>query len=156
MSHKTLENVTLRRLSICPCGHSVLNDQIKLGARFRVDLASVRKGFVYTCGECLLTQPDVTVVLASQSSRSGLAFLPLALFQGAELLTMWPRGISGGETVTHNPVLDADWDDVRLCELLLLDMVGRTTPEEECAIDFRLNEFLQIHAHGCGNMEGAD
>ncbi len=70
----------LARLSICPCGFPVLRDDIPLGTVYTVDTATIRKGFTYRCGQCGAIQEDVEVVYCSQSRRSGLAPLPLALF----------------------------------------------------------------------------
>jgi hypothetical protein len=76
--------VTLQRLSICLCGHSVLRDEIRLGAEYQIDPSSRRGGFVYGCGSCGAVQ-IVEVVNATQRlfpSRPS-APLPYALFEVA-------------------------------------------------------------------------
>jgi hypothetical protein len=76
----------LKRLSICKCGHPVLNESFGLGYVYTIDLSTIRKGgynFFWW-----LQDLDQTVVDATQSSRVGMAPLPLALFmEGDEPVT---------------------------------------------------------------------
>ena len=69
----------LARLSICKCGYSVLRDSIPVGREYRLDLDSVRGGFLYQCGQCGAAR-RVIVVNASDSSRGGMNPLPFGLF----------------------------------------------------------------------------
>lgn len=79
-----LETRPLSRLSICPCGYSVLWDTIPLGTVYQIDLDTIRGGFRYRCGRCGTDQWDVTVVNASQPFQTGapMAPLPFGLFSG--------------------------------------------------------------------------
>lgn len=78
-----LETVPLRRLSICPCGFPVLEDDIRLGTRYRIDRASVRSRFDCGCGGCKTVHHNVTVVNASSVRQPDAPFrpLPLELFE---------------------------------------------------------------------------
>lgn len=79
---KNLERVKLQRLSICPCGYSVLDDSIVVGAEYDIDRRTLRGGFVYKCGQCGRVQADVQCVTASQRLRPDrpAAPLPYGLF----------------------------------------------------------------------------
>jgi hypothetical protein len=80
----------LKRLSICTCGHPVLNESFGLGYVYTIDLGTIRKGgYNFFCGGCKTWIKDITVVDATQSSRIGMAPLPLALFimEGDEPVT---------------------------------------------------------------------
>ena len=83
MSAVLLITVTLQRLSICPCGFSVLENIIPIGAQYQIDINSRRKGFTYICGGCSRRQDNVEVVDATQRLQRSrtLAPLPYALFE---------------------------------------------------------------------------
>ena len=57
--------VPLRRLTICACGHPVLNESITVGTVYRVWPASRRGGFTYYCGGCRRRQTGVEIIDAS-------------------------------------------------------------------------------------------
>jgi hypothetical protein len=69
--------MAIQSLSICPCGYSVLDDRIELGAKYIVDLASTRGGFRYRCGKCGKSQDNVTVIDANQILKPDAAPAPL-------------------------------------------------------------------------------
>jgi hypothetical protein len=79
---KTPVILALQSLSICPCGYAVLDDRIEIGAKYTVDLGSVRGGFRYRCGRCKQSQDNVTVIDANQILRPAAdpAPLPYDLF----------------------------------------------------------------------------
>ena len=79
-----LKQVKLRRLSICPCGYSVLKDEIPVGTAYTIDLDSFAENFTYRCGGCRRVQGGLKVVMASQSERDGMAYLPYDLFSEAQ------------------------------------------------------------------------
>lgn len=76
------ETVKLVRLSICPCGETVLWDSIKLGTEYVVNRASIRGNFFYVCGGCGTRQEGVRVVDAEvlTSGNKGFRPLPAELF----------------------------------------------------------------------------
>lgn len=78
----------LERLSICECGHAVLDDSIQVGTEYLVDLSSCRGGFRYGCGGCGRWQEDIVVVNASSILRPTAepAPLPMGLFTGMEVM----------------------------------------------------------------------
>ena len=73
----SIEVLPLKRSSICPCGYAVLKDEIQTGAKYRVDLATVRGGFAYRCGKCSTLHPNVTVVNANSILRPHDEMRPL-------------------------------------------------------------------------------
>jgi hypothetical protein len=75
---KTME---LKRLSICPCGFTVLNESIPLGKKYVVDESTIRReGFDYFCGGCKTWMHDILVVDAEQTGNMQMAPLPYELF----------------------------------------------------------------------------
>jgi hypothetical protein len=66
------------QLSICPCGHTVLKESIKLGHEYTIDLESIGPGDYY-CGGCNTWQA-VMLIDASQTNKKEMAFLPYDLF----------------------------------------------------------------------------
>ena len=75
-----VETVTLKRLSICPCGFPVLHDHIRVGVEYQIAADSKRGGFHYVCGGCGREQDNVEVVYVLQRTVPGFAPLPWALF----------------------------------------------------------------------------
>src|ERR1700678_1905537 len=82
-ARRRMITVQLRRLSICPCGFGVLRDEIRIGAEYRIDIASLRSGFRYICGGCSRRLENVRVVDATQRifPERPLAPLPVGLFE---------------------------------------------------------------------------
>ena len=76
--------VTLKRLSICPCGYPALKDGIDLGAAYLIDDSTIENGFGYQCGRCGQIQRRITCVETSQRDVPGFRLLPLALFEDPE------------------------------------------------------------------------
>lgn len=76
-----MEKVTLKRLSICPCGETVLDDSIKLGTEYMIDHAPI-PDMKYGCGFCGRVQIGVKMVMANQIIHPDwpMAPLPLSLF----------------------------------------------------------------------------
>jgi hypothetical protein len=77
----------LARLSICPCGFSVLKDEIQVGTVYMVDLSSIRSGFTYGCGGCKKFQTNVIVIDAAHRTPNDPTIMPLpwGLFEPAAL-----------------------------------------------------------------------
>jgi hypothetical protein len=73
--------VPLRRLSICPCGYAVLDDQITVGVKYRIQPDTKMEGFTYRCGHCGAAQ-TVACVMANSVLHPGdaPAWIPLDLF----------------------------------------------------------------------------
>lgn len=67
----------LARLSICPCGYTVLRDSIKLGTVYRADPMTRAGGFAYTCGGCGKTQRNVETIHCSQILHPDRPMRPL-------------------------------------------------------------------------------
>jgi hypothetical protein len=67
----------LINLSICPCGDSVLKDEIKLGTVYKLDFKDVELNWRYICGGCgrLMRVP---VIRVDRDGSNG--YLPQALF----------------------------------------------------------------------------
>lgn len=72
----------LRRISICPCGESVLYEVIQTGTVYSLDMSTLRDDFTYRCGKCRSTQNNVRVVKASQQLNPDLPmqWVPYDLF----------------------------------------------------------------------------
>jgi hypothetical protein len=51
VSQTELRTVTLKRLSICPCGYGLLRDEIPLGTEYQID-PSIEADCEFTCGGC--------------------------------------------------------------------------------------------------------
>lgn len=76
-----LQTVKLVKLSICQCGYAVLKDHIKVGAKYDVDMDSIRDGYTYECGGCGKKMSGVRIVGAlSNNPMHGLRPLPAGLF----------------------------------------------------------------------------
>lgn len=80
------ETVTLKRLSICPCGYTVLQPEITLGTEYAVDRATIAEGFTYVCGGCGEVQQNIRGVKVSSvlNPEAPMRPLPLALFEEDE------------------------------------------------------------------------
>lgn len=76
----TLAKCRLKRISVCRCGYSVLDESIHLETVYTVDLDSIRI-MRYHCGRCG-QDTSVQAVLASQQLHPGraMAYLPAGLF----------------------------------------------------------------------------
>ena len=72
----------LARLSICPCGYSVLHDHIQIGAEYEVGTETIECGVSYECGKCGKVQSNVRLIKASSISNpiARASFLPAVLF----------------------------------------------------------------------------
>lgn len=75
-----LREMSLARLSICPCGYGVLLDSIQIGAVYQCDINTLRNGYVYRCGRCGTIQRDVEVIDCAQRTQPGIKPMPYALF----------------------------------------------------------------------------
>jgi len=76
---KTLTLVTLKRLSICPCGFSTLRDGIAVGSEYEIDLERTSV-MGYLCGGCGVVQ-DVTWVWTAAKGESQGGMLPKGIFE---------------------------------------------------------------------------
>lgn len=74
ISDRPLVKVTLKRLSICPCGYGLLLDEIKLGAEYEID-PNVVAECEFTCGGC----GNVQTLLSLYTAPGG--FLPKIIFE---------------------------------------------------------------------------
>ena len=72
--------VTLKRLSICPCGFPVLKEDIKLGTEYEVDPAQTGR-FTFICGGCgrQLSIEGIWVEPRAPGTHAG--FLPKLIFE---------------------------------------------------------------------------
>jgi hypothetical protein len=76
-----MKTVELKRLSICPCGFTVLKDTIPLGKKYVIDESTIRRdGMNYFCGGCNTWIRDIEVVDAEQTGSKTMMPLPYALF----------------------------------------------------------------------------
>ena len=73
----SLTPVPLRRVSICPCGYSVLKDEIKVGTVYALDMKSIRKGLTYICGRCKVRQENLLAINAADRRGIGVVMAPL-------------------------------------------------------------------------------
>lgn len=74
----------LLTLTICPCGWTVLHPDIGIGTVYEVDTATLRDGFLYTCGGCGLPQPVAVMDARSKNRPWDIPRpLPAALFTGS-------------------------------------------------------------------------
>jgi hypothetical protein len=98
----TIQEMPLQRLSICPCGYSVLDDRITVGTRYTLDMATVCGGFRYFCGGCRTWHEMVTVVKASQvlHPEKPMAMLPYGLFVPSDPLKV-EAGKLGGQSAAR-------------------------------------------------------
>lgn len=69
--------VKLKQLSICPCGETVLKNEIKIGAEYVIYPETIRGGYSYFCGKCKKTQAKTVTVV---DAEPGPYPLPLSLF----------------------------------------------------------------------------
>ncbi len=76
-----LQDRPLKRLSICPCGETLLNDEIKLGHVYSVDLDIVRTA-TYACGACgKKFQINCSPVMQTEGDEAGsLGWMPNIVF----------------------------------------------------------------------------
>jgi hypothetical protein len=72
--------VTLKKLSICPCGFPLLKDSIGLGAEYEIEEHN-RMSCHFQCGGChsLIKSVECVFVEARKDSKGG--FLPLYVFE---------------------------------------------------------------------------
>jgi len=75
-----MRTMRLAKLSICPCGYSVLKDHIGIGTPYMIDDSTIRSGFRYRCGRCGLVQLNVKVVNAYDEGLNRMSPLPYSLF----------------------------------------------------------------------------
>lgn len=74
--------VTLRlaKLSVCPCGAPLLNDEIPLGQQYTGDLDRLSDNFVLVCGGCGKIMKK-TGIWATRPGPSRSGFLPMDAFE---------------------------------------------------------------------------
>lgn len=65
--------------SICPCGHSMLRDEIPLGAVYHVDPARRQIGGLI-CGGCNLHTRNLLMIWAESAATGSVGFLPIEIF----------------------------------------------------------------------------
>ena len=73
------QTVKLVRLSICPCGFTVLKDEIGLGTVYQIDL-SRKENCVLLCGGCGKEHKVRAVFTLARDPRGRSDYLPMALF----------------------------------------------------------------------------
>lgn len=72
-------DVTLKKLSICPCGFPVLHEDIPLGEEYVINPVLVA-GFTFICGGCG-RQIQVQCVWVEQHNYSKAGYLPKTIFE---------------------------------------------------------------------------
>jgi hypothetical protein len=78
-----LKSVTLKRVSICPCGYRAVNDGCDVGKPYLIDESTIQGGFFWQCGGCRLRQADIRVVEVEQADGT-TGLLPYDLFVEAQ------------------------------------------------------------------------
>lgn len=74
-----MEQVKLKKLSVCPCGFALLNDSIPLGTEYTVDSTNTASATLI-CGGCG-NHIKVTCVWADCSSDpDGAGYIPVEIF----------------------------------------------------------------------------
>ncbi len=78
----TIVELEVKRVSICPCGHRTLQDNIPVGTIYKVDLESIAQGCTYFCGGCGKHFFHVLAINAEHKRHVDWPYapLPLALF----------------------------------------------------------------------------
>ena len=71
----------LKRLSICPCGDTILREEIGLGHEYDIFPDRIEEGYYFHCGACGQSRNDVRIVYASQGDGLPPMPLPLELFE---------------------------------------------------------------------------
>lgn len=73
-----MTEVTLKKLSVCPCGFPALDESIPLGTAYRIDEED-STAFTWSCGGCKAVRSIVAVwVYERGPKRAG--YLPSELF----------------------------------------------------------------------------
>ena len=75
--------VALKRLSICPCGHPVLKDEIPLGTEYEIDPAQTDH-FTFICGGCGRHISIEGIWVESREPGTEAGFLPKLIFEAEE------------------------------------------------------------------------
>jgi len=77
-----MKKVALIKLSVCPCGFTLLADSIPLGTEYTIDTETIGNEFSYRCGRCGTIHRNMASVRTSQSlhPERPMAPLPLELF----------------------------------------------------------------------------
>jgi hypothetical protein len=73
------EKVTLKRLSLCPCGFRALRDEIGLGTEYQIARDKAAP-FTFQCGGCGKKQHLVAVYVAERADAAA-GYLPIKLFE---------------------------------------------------------------------------
>lgn len=68
---------TLKRLSICPCGATVLWEDIPLGRVYHVDM-DAQASATFICGGC---RTEITIVCVLTKQPHGTGYLPIEIFE---------------------------------------------------------------------------
>ena len=72
-----IKTVTYIKKSLCKCGYSVLNDEIKLGQKYKVDTSRRGKG-AFICGQCN-KEVEITLIQATRDN-SAWGWIPAEIF----------------------------------------------------------------------------
>jgi hypothetical protein len=72
--------VTLKCLSICPCGFPVLKEDIKLGTEYEIDPAQAER-CTFICGGCGRQQSVECVWVEAREHGTMAGFLPKLIFE---------------------------------------------------------------------------
>jgi len=68
------------KLSICPCGFSVLAKHIKLGEVYEV-VPTMKAKMIFVCGGCQKQYPGTLAIFVAAKGASGAGYLPEAIFE---------------------------------------------------------------------------
>jgi|HubBroStandDraft_2_1064218.scaffolds.fasta_scaffold1048483_2 hypothetical protein len=73
----------LAKLTICPCGYSVLDDGIRIGQTYTVYPDTICGGYKYFCGGCKKVLTNVVVIKTDSilDPEEPPKFLPFGLFE---------------------------------------------------------------------------
>lgn len=70
--------------AICPCGYSILMDEIPLGAVYQVDPARTSIGTLY-CGGCGKRTDNLKLIWAEGNDSGNAGWLPVEIFDIARV-----------------------------------------------------------------------
>jgi len=79
MAFETITKVKLKKLSICPCGFSVLDDSIPIGTEYTVH-TDVTDTFTFICGGCG-KKHRIIGILVEPRGLGKAGFLPKDIFE---------------------------------------------------------------------------